>query len=127
MIEKIKQIFIGNTYPSSKIVSLMKKHPDIVAYCEEILKQIPEYEKVSYVIICIVKGLELPKCKVCGNLIKYRSAFIQNAKYCNSRCKLLDPEWIEKCRHKVITEETLHKRKATCLAKYRSRKCKSIS
>ena len=120
MIEKIKEIFTDNTYPSGRLVSLMKKNPDVVAYCEDILKQTPEYEKVSYVIICIVKDLELPKCKVCGNFIKYTRAFIQHAKYCNSCCKFKDPDWIEKCRHKVITEETLLKRKATCLAKYRS-------
>ena len=125
MIEKIKEIFTGNTYPSGRLVSLMKKNPDVIAYCEQILKQTPEYEKTSYVIICIVKGLELPKCKACGNFIKYRSAFIQNAKYCNPKCKSADPDWIEKCKHKVITEETLLKRKATCLAKYRSRKRKS--
>lgn len=57
MLAKIKQIFTGNIYPSSKLVSLMKKYPDIVEYCQKILDAEPAYQKVSYVIICIVKRI----------------------------------------------------------------------
>lgn len=62
MINKIKEIFNeGNIYPSGKLAALIKKHPDIIEYCEEVLRQEPAYEKISYVIICIVKRFTIDK------------------------------------------------------------------
>jgi hypothetical protein len=57
MIEKIKEIFTGHIGNSSELTSLLKKHPDIFEYCSDILLNEPAYEKVSYVIICIVKRI----------------------------------------------------------------------
>ena len=59
MIEKIKEIFTGHIRTSSELTSLLKKHPDIFEYCHNILLTEPAYEKVSYIIICIVKRIDL--------------------------------------------------------------------
>lgn len=59
MIEKIKEIFTGHIGTSSELTSLLKKHPDIFEYCNSILLTEPAYEKVSYIIICIVKRIDL--------------------------------------------------------------------
>jgi hypothetical protein len=57
MIEKIKEIFTGHIGTSGELTSLLKKHQDIFEYCSDILLNEPAYEKVSYIIICIVKRI----------------------------------------------------------------------
>ena len=63
--------------------------------------------------------MTLNKCAYCGKPIKYRNSFIHKSKYCSAACKHLDPNWKKKCAEKVISEDTLIKRKQTCLEKYR--------
>jgi hypothetical protein len=61
----------------------------------------------------------LSKCKVCGKTIKYKNSFIHHSKYCSQQCKWNDPDWKQLCsENSNITEETLKKRKQTCLEKY---------
>ena len=55
MVDEIKTIFGDCVNSSRKLTIQMKKYPEILKYCEERLKKEPEWEKISYLIIGIVK------------------------------------------------------------------------
>mgnify|MGYP003571250476 CR=1 FL=1 len=117
MINKIKEIFKDKIYNSARLTKALKDNPDIKEYCQQILNKIPEYQKVSYVIISIIKDMQLKKCKYCGKYLTY-TASINNGIYCSKTCKWNDPDWKNKCANKTISEETKLKAKQTCLKKY---------
>jgi hypothetical protein len=55
MIDKIKDIFADKIGNANKLAGCLRKHPEVVSFCEAMLLREPAYEKVSYVVICIVK------------------------------------------------------------------------
>ena len=117
MIQVIKEIFADKIGSSAKLNATIKKYPEIKQWCEKYLITHPEFQKVSYLIITIVKNIQLPKCKYCGKSLKYSSLKTKN-KYCSYECTYADNDWKQNLGKYQVTTQTLEKRKKTCLEKY---------
>lgn len=117
MINKIKDIFTDKIYNSAILKKTLNQHPEIKQYCQQILNMTPQYQKLSYIIISIIKNIQLNKCQYCGKTLTYIDT-LHNHKYCSKKCKWSDPNWKNKCKQKKNTEQSKIKRTQTCLQKY---------
>ena len=80
MKQIIKSIFFNKIGTSSALYHELKLHQNILDWCNEYLKMHPEYQKPSYLIICICKNIILPKCKICGKQLTYINYFHSNTR-----------------------------------------------
>ena len=70
--EEIKKYFQDIIYSPSGLRKRINNAPrEYIEYCENILKETPEWLKLSYVILGICKDVELGFCKTCGKKLTY--------------------------------------------------------
>lgn len=107
-IEKQIKDFFSNfkQFKSKTLENFFKENAKAKTYCDDILKNIPQYQSVSNFINCIVNDLKLPCCKTCGKLMTFSQI---NGRYCSRKCSSNDPENIEKGKIAF---------KKTCLSKF---------
>lgn len=60
---------------------IFKKYPEVVKYCEEMLKLHPEYEKPIMYFAFVSRGINLNKCVICGKTLTY-TKHINNISCC---------------------------------------------
>ena len=87
----------------------LKQEKEILNWCKEYLKNHPEYEKPSYLIICICKNIILPKCKNnnCNNFLTY-TQYLNKKQYCSKKC-INYFEINQKIQNDIIIEILLQK------------------
>lgn len=92
----------------------LKQEKEILNWCNEYLKNHPEYEKPSYLIICICKNIILPKCKNnnCNNFLTY-TQYLNKKQYCSRKC--------------INYFEINQKIKNTCIKKYNKNNISQLS
>lgn len=57
--------------PVKRLLIFLDKHKDILDYCKSKLLEIPEYNKIEYVLYSIIKNRPICKCKQCLKYISY--------------------------------------------------------
>lgn len=50
---------------------IFKKYPEVMHYCEEMVKLHPEYEKPIIYFAYAARGIEFNKCVICGKMLSY--------------------------------------------------------
>lgn len=78
--DKILQIIKEN---SSKTAL---KNEAVYAYCENLLKEIPEYENLINICYSIRKNIPIKICPVCGKYILYGKTKLKKDKFCSDAC-----------------------------------------
>ena len=62
------------------------KNEAVYAYCENLLKEIPEYESLINICYSIRKDIPIKVCPVCGNYISYQKTKLKKDKFCSDAC-----------------------------------------
>lgn len=132
--------FEGRNLNPNTIRNFLIKNPEIKELCTKIVQRFPEYENELRLIKCIVLGIKLRKCIICGKTLTYKSS-INGALYCSYKCssqansekwkRLSDEEkanifkkrentYLERfgTTHPMKNENVKQKTKDTCLKKY---------
>jgi hypothetical protein len=85
MKNKIIEYFSKYKLSPTGIKNFVYNKPEIRSWIEDELKKHPEYNSVGGYIICLVKQIELPKCRYCDNKVNYH-IYKQNRPYCSLEC-----------------------------------------
>lgn len=85
MKHKIIEYFSKYKLSPTGIGNFIRNKPEIRLWIEDELKNHPEYNSVGGYIICLVKQIELPKCRYCDNKVNYH-IYKQNRPYCSLEC-----------------------------------------
>lgn len=104
-ILKIKKVNIPLKNSAKTILTFFNKNPDVYAELLEQLKENPEYQKPSLLMICINREIILPKCRKCGKSLPYRT-WQKGRHFCSKECS---------------KEDSLRHSQETCLKKYGAR------
>ena len=113
MEDKIREYFSVHKLNPTEIRNFVCYTKGVREWIEERIKEKPEYESVGGYIICLLKNIQLPKCKKCGRPISYKKYKAQRV-YCSIRCSKLD------------VKNILEKTKKTNLKKYGVENCSSL-
>lgn len=62
------------------------KNEAVYVYCENLLKEIPEYESLINICYSIRKNIPIKVCPVCGKYISYRKTKLKKDKFCSDVC-----------------------------------------
>lgn len=62
------------------------KNEAVYVYCENLLKEIPEYESLINICYSIRKDIPIKVCPVCGKYISYRKTKLKKDKFCSDVC-----------------------------------------
>lgn len=116
---QIKEYFSKFTQIQRQCVKIfLDKNPKIEQYLNDFLSAIPEWLNIQNIIAGIVKDFDLPKCKICGKIIKYkRTMYRKLPQYCSSKCSNSDINIKQKISDKVVS---------TCMQRYGVRSTSSI-
>lgn len=85
---------------------IFKKYPEVVKYCEEMLKLHPEYEKPIMYFAFVSRGINLNKCVICGKTLTY-TKHINNISCCCKKCA-------DTYRHEQVKKSMLKKYGVEC-------------
>lgn len=85
---------------------IFKKYPEVVKYCEEMLKLHPEYEKPIIYFAYASRGMNLNKCVICGKTLTY-TKHINNISCCCKKCA-------DTYRHEQVKKSMLKKYGVEC-------------
>ena len=95
MKQKIKEYFGNIIYSPSGLRKRIKKSPkQYIQYCQNILNNQQQWQKISYVIIGICSNIQLAYCKTCGKKLTYSKTIKAKRtgnSYCSKKCVLLNP------------------------------------
>ena len=112
-ISKVRNYFIGVEIKQSTASKAYKSNPEIKSIIDRLLLDVPEYQTPIRAIYCIVKGIELKRCHVCGKLLNYQKSVVNEQEYCSYKCN-------------SNSEEVKNKKEQTCLRKYGVRNFASL-
>lgn len=99
-----KKISINKNYNFTSIIKLtnfLKNDEEINNICLSFIKNHPEYIKPSFLIISILKNIQLPSCK-CGKILNYIQ-YKQGKKYCSKKCAQNDNSTKNKIKQTLLT------------------------
>ena len=116
MKNKIKQYFKDVIKSPTGLNKRIKNAPlQLINYCENILINQPQWQKISFVILGIYKDLSLNICATCGKKLTYSQtikANRRNSKCCSRKCMLAN---------QLVRKQMRQKKQKTCLQKYGSK------
>lgn len=78
--DEILQIIRKNTSKTAL------KNKAVYNYCENLLKEIPEYENLINICYSIRKNIPIKTCPVCGKYILYGKTKLKKDKFCSDAC-----------------------------------------
>jgi hypothetical protein len=94
----------------------MSKHVDIRNY---LINRYDSFRGYSEVISRIYHNIEnVPKCRYCGKQLKYKNFKTPYGIWCDCKCQLKDPTFIEWRSNSVDYKQAAKKYKKTCIDKY---------
>ena len=115
--QEIISFFEKHNLNPNTIRNFLIKHPEIKNLCTKIIQRYPEYQNEIRLIKCIVLGIKLRRCIVCGKTLTYKSS-ISGISCCSYKCSLK----IQSEKRKNLSDEEktliLHKRRMTSLKHY---------
>ena len=118
--EKIKQRFKDYLNNSMRLNKAIRECKDqqINNYLKQRLKNQPEWQKISWLVIGIVKNIQLLKCHTCGKILPY-SRIKNKSKYCSYECKFKNKDYLNYLKTVDHSKAQIQqKRKQTFLKKY---------
>ena len=101
-----------------------RERPELKEFCQQILIEIPEYEKIENIVYCIVLDEKLKTCDNCGKFLKY--SVPKERRFCSCSCAQSNAETKQKMSnsiHEIYNDKEkyftmIEKRKQTNIAKY---------
>ena len=133
LFEQIKNVFnqaLIENHLTSKINYEKKNNVEFVSKCENVIKEFPEFQKLTYLIksICLNQFPQKCKNKSCNNYLNYGATYMSRYKYCCFSCAHKSEEVQEKYKQTMIkkygvasplsVKEFLEKAKQTSLEHY---------
>lgn len=113
MEDKIREYFSVHKLNPTGIRNFVCYTKGVREWIETKIEENPEYESVGGYIMCLLKNIQLPKCKKCGNTISYRR-YKEKRPYCSKKC------------YKSDIKNVLEKAKKTNLKRYGVENCSSF-
>lgn len=104
-IDKITEVKLPSWGSISTILSFFRNNSDTYVELQKQIECNPEYQKPSYLFICINKNIVLPKCAKCGKTITY-TIWKKGRRFCSKECS---------------KEENTANAQKTCMLKYGTR------
>ena len=101
LFEQIKNVFnqaLIENHLTSKINYEKKNNVEFVSKCENVIKEFPEFQKLTYLIksICLNQFPQKCKNKSCNNYLNYGATYMSRYKYCCFSCAHKSEEVQEK-------------------------------